>query len=265
MLFNKIYCKAFALATFLSFCTHQAYSQVSNFGYSLKPIKMSFLGTGIVPIKDDNNTKFYDAPHWTENQAAPFIPVCYVSGSTPKVNCLFQITGTCTNAIYVKGQASNGMLFPQQQLTINTAGALYPVIDASAAFAFGQADIFENFTVDWYMTNNPSGGSWVNVGTSTNVMYVTKATPLSILSTREDINQLGGTRLGDTNCPTFHTTLHIGCQYGKGLTTDLSLIDGVYDYFKGKNVQSIEKDSVCNIGEILMGTHKMLRLYLTIV
>ena len=100
--------KCCLLASFFSIYAFQAYAQTTNFGYSVKLTSLSFSGDGLVPIKDDNNTKFYDAPHWKENEVKP---VCFVSGTKPKIACLFQIIGTCTSVIYVKGEASNGMQF----------------------------------------------------------------------------------------------------------------------------------------------------------
>jgi hypothetical protein len=241
MVFRKnIYPALFAFVVSLIVYNNQAYAQSSNFDYSLKLSSLSFSGTGIVPIKDDNNTKFYDAPHWTTNEEKP---VCFVSGTKPKIDCLFQITGVCNSVLYVKGQASNGMLFGQQQLNIQSNSAIYPLTEANNGFDQGKADLLDGFTIDWYMTNNPSG-AWIKVGTSKNTIYVVKNTPSAIYETiTQQGNKIGlYKRQGDANYPTFHTILHIGCQYGKGEMADVTIVNNVYNYFKMKHVYSIENN-----------------------
>ena len=66
---KKLYVKVFALIAFWSVYFNQGFSQSpavvqsADFSYSLKLISLSFSGDGIVPIIDDNFSRFYDAPH----------------------------------------------------------------------------------------------------------------------------------------------------------------------------------------------------------
>ena len=232
----KVYLKVIASFVFGALCTQghaqsPAVVQSADFSYSLKLTELSFSGNGIVPIRNDNNTTFYDAPHW---QATNQKPVCYVSGTKPQITCSFEIDGICTNILYVRGKTSNGIEFTQKQLSIQSNIATYPLTEANSGFEANKADLLENFSIVWEMSDNPNG-QWVNIGTSRNIMYVVKKEPKRIQST-------GNKRSGDNNYATFRTILHIGCQYGQGEVLDKSVIDKVYGYFKLKNVRSIENN-----------------------
>ena len=229
MKINKnVWLKVITLFALLTFCTHQGYTQPpavvqsSDFTYSLNLTSLSFSGDGIIRIRSDDNTIFYDAPHWNVSESKP---VGYKSGSKPKIACLFNITGTCNSTLYVKGESSNGMLFPSQQLRLNSNGAVYDLAESNVGFESGKTDYFENYKINWYFSDSPNASQWTKIGTSQNKIYVTKGQPLRIYDT------------GIENA-TFHSTLYLGCKYGKGQTSDLGVIQEVYKHFKDKNVES---------------------------
>ncbi len=236
----NIYFKVIALFVFGALRT-QCYAQSptvvqsADFSYSLKLTELSFSGIGVVPIRDDNNTRFYDSPHWTTSEEKP---VCFVSGTKPQINCSFEIDGICTNNLYIRGKASNGMEFIQKQVIIQSNIVTYPLTEANSGFEANKADLLENFSIVWEMSNNPNG-QWVSIGTSKNIMYVVKSSPKEIYSKYQTKMSK---RMGDFQYPTYRTILHIGCEQGKGQTTDAMMVEKIYNYFKNKNVQSIDNN-----------------------
>ena len=225
----NIYFKVIALFAFGALFTQghaqsPAVVRSADFTYSLSLSSLSFSGDGIIRIRNDDNTFYYDAPHWNANGAKP---VGYKSGSKPKVACLFDITGTCNSTLYVKGEASNGMLFPSQQLRLNSNGAVYDLAESNVGFENGKTDYLENYTINWYFSDIPNASQWTKIGTSQNKIYVTKGQPLRIYDT------------GIENA-TFHSTIYLGCKYGKGQTSNLGVVQEVYKYFKNQNVESVD-------------------------
>jgi hypothetical protein len=243
---KKLYVKVFALIAFLSVYSHQGFSQSpavvqsADFSYSLKLISLSFSGDGIVPIIDDNFSRFYDAPHWIPTEQKP---VCYVSGSKPKVACKFRIDGQCNSAIYVKGICSNGMNFIPKPLNVNQDGtAVYPLTEANTEFQLGKIDFFNPFSITWSISAS-SSGPWAEIMISENKLYVTKNTPKRITSTgplrMKDVAPYNLSS-DDRHFATVHTILQIGCKYGKDKNTDEEIVKNIYSYFITRRVLSVE-------------------------
>jgi hypothetical protein len=227
------------LMVYLGIAQNRLDAQTNNFTYQLKLSSLSFAGDGIIRIRDDNNTLYYEAPHWVANNAKP---VGYKSGVKPKVACLFKITGICNSNIYVKGHASNGMVFPPKLLRrdVNASTGVYDLAESNTPFTLGKVDYFEKYTITWYYAESLNSTRWVKIGESTNKMYVTKG-------------QLLPVRLEDSPLPqdgppaplvnaTFHTSLYLGCNYAKGETSNLGIVQKVYEHFKTAKVKSVETE-----------------------
>jgi hypothetical protein len=206
------------------------HAQTNNFVYKLSLDSVSFAGTGLIRIRNDDNTFFYDAPHWT-TRFQKQKPVGYRSGVKPSVRSVFKIEGVCNPTIFVKGEASNGMTFPIQQLRLNAArtNSVYDFVESNIPFENGKVNYFENFSITWYYAETANATRWVKIGTSGNKMYVTKEKPLRIYDTGIDT-------------VTFHTTIYMGCNYAKGETSDPAIVEKVYKQFQTLNLISVDNN-----------------------
>ncbi|MFZ1705386.1 MAG: hypothetical protein WAT79_13645 [Saprospiraceae bacterium] len=173
-----------------------------------------------MPISGNQNTIAWQ-------NGMKFKPIGYVSGVKSRVSAEFQIDcSSGNNSVYFARALNNeGYNFPPQQLVAGNGTYTYVANECEKDFEEETIKYWENFELQWQISNN-SNGPWLDVEVSKNYLYVTHKRPI-----------LG--QAINAQYPTYihHTTLHLSCLNGQGLSDEQLIVESIYDEFEDKSVK----------------------------
>lgn len=230
--------KQFLFGCFLLLKAGFLFSQ--SFTASICVAEVSFSGnTGVdfFTILSDSDGTPYESPHYV-NACFGAVgglaskPVGYVSGAIPSIGVKLS-SGDCANLenLQLKGKAENGMLFPPRNLESIDGALYYPPTQADFGFEAGMVQYLPSFKVDWQLGD---GENWIDIGTSTNPVYVTKRLP------------------SPTDNPTdaaysydlFHSLVGISCEAAAGSSDDNQIIKAVWGALATLSIEGKEGQGV---------------------
>ena len=172
------------------------------------------------PISGSNATIGFQV-----NQAGEITekPVGYFSNSKGKVSA--KIKTSCVGQVYVRGYASGGYALIEKLVPVNNGYIEYPPTEFKQIFPNGQVQFFEDFSIDWYISQTPSNipfnlpyGDFA--GKSTNPLYVThKMQSVS------------------SNVTSYHSYLYIGCKAANGKKNTSEIVSDINIKFKSRCVE----------------------------
>lgn len=220
-----------------------------SFTASICVAEVSFSGnTGVdfFTILSDSDGTPYESPHYVNacfGAVGGLVskPVGYVGGAIPSIGVKLS-GGDCANLgnLQVKGKAENGMLFPPRNLETIDGALYYPPTQADFGFEAGMVKHLPNFTVNWQLGD---GENWIDIGTSTNPVYVTKRLP------------------SPTDNPTdaaysydlFHSLVGISCEAADGNSDDNQIIKAIWGALSTLSVKGKEGQGVFRYASSIEG------------
>jgi len=140
-------------------------------------------------------------PEWSSPNTS--LPCAFASDTKPRITAKFE--GCPMGTVYAKGDGPSSFDLPVKLLS----NGIYEATELSTKFIGDKIYFFENFEIKWYFAATPNG-PWMEAGTSINPLYVIKPTMAPTMDF-------------------YHTLLYYGCKYGNGKTTDLSVVDNIYN------------------------------------
>ncbi|HEX5218682.1 MAG TPA: hypothetical protein VFZ59_03880, partial [Verrucomicrobiae bacterium] len=160
-------------------------------------------------FRDDVFSGFYPIPHWTPTNSSP---VAFASGTRMEAQLDISITNIPTNTSLVfKGETGRGITFWGTNSVSGTN--LSVTVIADYALATNKVDFFNPLTIQWSVTF-PGETRFLNIGTSTNQIYVTLRAPsLDFYLLR-------------------HTLAHLACA-NPGATNDDQAVANTWSFFAG--------------------------------
>ena len=243
------------VADFVECCDLQARNAESTntcnaflFPADLKEVTYS--GEHYIEMKQDGDNDFsqpFPKPHFLSSRAANAqSPLACVSGFNITAATAFN-SNEIFEKIKVRGKGET------QVSGINIAVNFAEQIAAQDAFSkqitanmAGQlpymAVFLDDFKIKWEMKVKKAGdpeGDWEPVGECVNDWYLTLKQPIAEESGKGYLH--------------FHTLFDISCRYGKG-SSDLELIDGVWEHFTGKQVKRADGQPLKYYGQWSGGT-----------
>lgn len=180
----------------------------------------------------DDQITILPFPQWNENESGP---VGFVSGATPRITAKFT---NCPSEVWIKGSTSleleqgtvEELFFPPMLLTSSGGEVTYGAQNAMIGDFPGMPYVFtaetvryiEQFEIQWKMcaTNSTDENDWVDIGSSSNPVYVTYKKPIS----------------ANTFYAPYHTVIHLGCKNANGMSAsspseELALVNEMYQPF----------------------------------
>lgn len=195
---------------------------------SLKEV--SFSGSGNRPLRKDNNSGDYTAPHWVDNSSIPDgdaddlgdikYPVAYVTNNpvTVAIKVVAVPDVSLDGAtIKVRGEAFPTLSFTDRTVTAGESAHDISISDlVSSDNLSTTVDFFDPLLIDWeYQAENAD--NWWLAGASSNQVYVTWASPLPV-------------------SPFFHTLAHIACKPAKGKNNATEIFNAIWNQFASKQL-----------------------------
>lgn len=203
-------------------------------GFSYDKITLKeiyFHGSSRIDITHDvNQTTIFTNRGWSSMGEKS--PVAYVSGNKPRVEAIFEVSCTPGASVWVRGVNADGYNFSPKQLVISNGIGKYsqsanlPGWNSDQAFPLHTVNYWENFEIIWYMsTSSAISGNWVEIGTSSNPIYVTYEKPL--------MGQI------------FHSVIYHGCKEASTLNNELAIVNKMYEAFTNQDIR--RKDDPVNL------------------
>lgn len=252
----------------LIFCSALIFAQSSDFEYVYCVKEVHFSGinnTRYIPIKKDDNSAFYMAPHFVQEnitceagEAGTITtqhPIAYVSGTHAKVKAKFETN--CTVPLYIRGigpkigegEDAQELIFFDNE-TYTPVGGMVETgeIVADIPFAFEKVKYWENFTIKWQMSESGADNTWIDVDESKNAMYVTYKQPESISTNPTVANGDSPEGSGFWAQPKlgykwFHTLLKVSCAAADRLTTDEAIIDAIWQELQTLSIVAADNNT----------------------
>ena len=150
--------------------------------------QVAFKGTGYFPIVEDDGSPIYRELQWQDN-SAPLnrsaeesgdkkYPVGYKRNVKPFIGAIFHAkadlpSGTTTTA---RATGTGGLNIPETACSISGSVITLPNTEVTAALP-NSVQFYDTFNFQWQVKIN--NGSWRDVGTSKNRMFVTIDTPVT--------------------------------------------------------------------------------------
>ncbi|MGC6426945.1 MAG: hypothetical protein ACON5H_08125 [Akkermansiaceae bacterium] len=185
--------------------------------------KISFDGTEYYELKKDDLTETYSAPHWIKADGTNE-SVAFKRNSKPKIEVFFKLDAPddLLAKIKIKGVASDGIEFPDQNLVKDGGSVKYPMKEASSAFPntikfYDRSDDAKAFKIDWQISVDE--GAFSSIGESKHQVYLTLEKPATALKQE--------------------TVYYLGCNEASGLTNHQQIVDAVYSEFQDQSVQRV--------------------------
>jgi hypothetical protein len=155
---------------------------------------LTFSGTGFHDVRKDDNSGNYPTPHWEASRLATGgtnSPVCYVRSGTFTVTAGFTLTAAGTTTGIVRGTLSSGGTVSG---TVTLGANSFSVTGLqNSQTVSNSVNYFNPLTITWALSVDGEA-TYLPMGTTTNVVYVTLETP--------------------TASPLFRTVLHLACTGG---------------------------------------------------
>ena len=157
-------------------------------------------------------------PEWSYPNAS--LPCAFASDTKVRVTAKFE--GCPDGVVYVKGDGPANYDLPTKLLV----NGIYEATELTTKFAASKIDFFENFEIKWYF-GATANGPWMEAGTSFNPLYVIRPVEAPDMDF-------------------YHTLLYYGCKYGKGHTTDVAIVDNIYNKVFGPK-KLLRRDEPTNL------------------
>lgn len=176
----------------------------------VRDVTFSSPGSDFHTVSKDDDTGDYGTPHWKDDPAGGAVeqqfPVCFKKNTTMQVNVTIQI-GKASDfpTPKIKGDGSDNIDVPPS--TANLDGNTLTIENVSLNTALpDQVKRYGAFKIDWQVS--PDGGTkWLNAGSSTNEIFVTRDTP--------------------TCAKRFHTVLYLATENG-GTTEEATCVTNTW-------------------------------------
>ncbi len=191
-----------------------------NFEYAVQLQSVTFSGTSMYALRQDDNVGFIDdAIHWGND--GTINPSAFTSGSALKASAKMQfVCDQMPTEIYMRGTGPEGIDFPSQITTLSGDILTYPVTSADQVFELNKVRYFENFSILWeWSTDNLN---WHSGGTSMSPVYVTwhAAKPEIIFA----------------GYKYYLTLFDLSCKNANGATTESEIIASIWSEFTDHSV-----------------------------
>jgi hypothetical protein len=192
---------------------------------------VSFLNTQ--PIKNDDDQKPYEAPHWQKDLGrSNEKPVLYLHNQTIQINVKFDYKDAleANASVFVQGRSASGFNIPSTKATINTASNTLEILNVAFAQPLpAGVNYFEKFTMEWEVSID-EGKTWGKVGVSKNPLYV-------IVSPSQNAYRV------------YETLFFIGCKSAKGKTNPDDIFAAIWSHFASLGVKNAKNKPLKYYGD----------------